>query len=61
MGCEVKKKLIYVILVCLLLGGFFVMRQRSLTVNLGYDIMGAGVVGLSSFLITQCALCYDGD
>jgi len=29
------------------------MRQRSLTVNLGYDITGARVVGLSSFLITQ--------
>jgi len=32
------------------------MRQRSLTVNLGYDIMRTGVVSLSSFLITQCAM-----
>jgi len=35
------------------------MRQQSLTVNLGYDIMGAGVVGLSSFLITLCAVIRD--
>ncbi|KAG0135041.1 hypothetical protein HOY82DRAFT_552774 [Tuber indicum] len=54
------KKTNYTILVSwllrLLIAG---MQQRSLTVNLGYDIMGIGIVCLSSFSLTQCYHKYD--